>query len=112
MRQANHDDRIRWMWTALLSVAVLSIMGVAPAIADQWPRFRGPNGTGVSDLKGLPTAWAESDYEWVVQLPGLGHSSPVIWDEALFLTTASDDGARTLHRYNALTGKDEWNQMT
>lgn len=82
------------------------------ALADQWPRFRGPNGTGVSELKGLPTAWSESDYEWVRELPGLGHSSPVIWDGALFLTTATDDGTRTLHRFNAMTGVEEWSQST
>jgi outer membrane protein assembly factor BamB len=89
-------------------VLVLSL----PARADQWPRFRGPNGTGVSGLKGLPTSWTESDYEWVVELPGLGHSSPVIWDDALFLTTALEDGTRTLHRFDATTGKEVWSQST
>ena len=112
MRQATIGNCRIGVWKTLLPLGFLVVVAIAPARGDHWPRFRGPNGTGVSDLQGLPTAWTESDYEWVVELPGSGHSSPVIWDEALFLTTALDDGARTLHRYNALTGKEEWSQMT
>jgi len=96
----------------LLVVFVACAATPSPCQADQWPRFRGHNGTGISDLKGLPTAWTESDYEWIVQLPGLGHSSPVVWDDALFLTTALEDGTRTLHRYNAITGAEVWSQST
>ena len=96
----------------LLCVALMLSGSAASAMADQWPRFRGPNGTGVSELQGLPTNWTESDYEWVIELDGIGHSSPVIWDEALFLTTAKEDGTRTLHRFNAITGEEEWSRST
>ena len=75
---------------------------------DQWPRFRGPNGTGVSTLKGTPETWTESDYEWKLTLPGTGHSSPVIWDRKLFLTTGTEDGDRTVRGYDAVTGKELW----
>lgn len=95
-----------WLMVCLVSLCA------APGMADQWPRFRGPNGTGISDLQGLPVAWSEDDYEWVVDLPGIGHSSPVIWDDALFLTTALDDGSRTVHRFDALTGEEVWSQTT
>ncbi len=96
-----------------LAVALLTAAVIAPALsaaedADHWPRFRGPNGSGSSDLKGVPVTWTAEDYEWVVPLPGIGHSSPVVWDDALFLTTSTPDGARTLHRLNALTGQDVW----
>jgi outer membrane protein assembly factor BamB len=80
------------------------------ARADSWPRFRGPNGTGVSELRGVPTQWSENDYEWVVELPGSGHSSPVVWDEALFLTTGQADGTRTIHRYDAFSGAEVWSR--
>lgn len=112
MRQSGIQASLRRVFVRMFAVALVLACGGASAFADQWPRFRGPNGTGVSDLQGLPTAWTESDYEWVVELPGIGHSSPVVWDEALFLTTATEDGARTLHRFNALTGKEVWTQMT
>lgn len=93
---------------AALAACIPFHSGVARG--DHWPRFRGPNGTGVSDLKGVPLQWTESDYEWVITLPGLGHSSPVVWDRALFVTTALDDGTRTLHRFDALTGDEVWAQ--
>ncbi len=52
------------------------------ARGDVWPRFRGENGTGIVDLKGLPTQWEQDDYEWNIDLPGVGHSSPVVWNDA------------------------------
>ncbi len=91
----------------LMASLVLSSVA-SQAHADHWARFRGPNGTGVSELRGVPTQWSESDYEWVVDLPGMGHSSPVVWDEALFVTTGEDDGKRTIHRYDAFTGAEVW----
>jgi len=53
---------------------------------DGWTRFRGPDGTGVSDAPAIPVTFSEADYRWKVQLPGSGHSSPVLWGAKLFLT--------------------------
>lgn len=91
-------------WMAML-VAGIATAGFAE---EQWSRFRGPNGTGASDLKGVPAQWSVSDYEWVVDLPGVGHSSPVIWGDKLFLTSADDNGNRITLCLNALTGKQLW----
>ena len=77
---------------------------------ETWPRFRGENGAGVSNLKGVPTNWTEQDYEWKIELPGVGHSSPVIWKDALFLATSDSSGERTLRCLDALTGKQRWAQ--
>lgn len=90
----------------LFVVALLIQIGTASA--DDWTRFRGENGIGKSDLKGVPTEWNKDDYEWVIDLPGKGHSSPVIQGEKLFVTTGSADGRRTLHCLNAITGKELW----
>lgn len=76
--------------------------------ADSWPRFRGPNGEGRSDLKGVPSTWSESDLAWTVNLPGKGHSCPVIWEDALFVTTGGEDGSRTLLCLDANTGEERW----
>ncbi len=94
--------------SALFTVLALWLCDISSA--DQWPRFRGPGGAGVSTLKGVPATWNESDFEWKVELPGIGHSSPVIWDDKLFLTTGTEDGTRTLRGFNALTGKELWHQ--
>jgi len=70
---------------ALLAVATIAI----PAPANDWARFRGPNGAGGSDAANIPTEFTEKDYNWKVELPHYGHSSPVIWKDKIFLTSAS-----------------------
>lgn len=112
MLLTTRSSALRGWLRSLLAAAVVCAVSLAPARAEEWPRFRGPNGAGISDLQGLPTRWSESDYEWIIPLPGLGHSSPVIWDNALFLTTALEDGTRTLHRFDASTGQEIWSQST
>lgn len=81
--------------------------------AENWPRYRGADGSAVSLEKGIPTAWSEGDYEWVTELPGEGHSSPVIWDQNLFVTTATDDGRlRYLLCLDSVTGKIKWSRAS
>lgn len=83
------------------------------ATAENWTRFRGENGTGVSAQEGIPTTWSPGDYAWKIKLPGLGHSSPVIWKNKLFITTAIDRGAvRYLYCINASTGETIWRKQT
>ena len=54
-----------------------------------WPQWRGPGASGVSDEKNLPTEWSESqNVVWKAEIPGRGHSSPVIWGKKVFLTTS------------------------
>jgi outer membrane protein assembly factor BamB len=62
------------------------------ASADNWPRFRGPNGTGIADDKNIPVEWTEKNILWKCELPGVGHSSPIVWGDRIFLQTASKDG--------------------
>lgn len=65
-----------------------------PAVAaDRWPEFRGANGVGVSDATGLPISWDDQEHvRWKTPIHGKGWSSPVIWDNQLWLTTATEDG--------------------
>jgi len=56
-----------------------------------WPQFRGIRAAGVADGFTLPTTWSVADGKgiaWKTAIPGLGHSSPVVWGDSLFLTTA------------------------
>ncbi len=75
--------------------------------AQDWPRFRGPNGSGVSSWR-FPTRWTEKDYAWQVDLPGQGHSSPVIVGTRLFLTTGKEDGSRLVLCLDARSGRMLW----
>ncbi len=64
------------------------------AAGQEWTRFRGPNGSGVSPATTVPIVWTEADYNWKQPLPGLGNSSPVVWGEKLFLTSSDDVQSR------------------
>jgi outer membrane protein assembly factor BamB len=60
-----------------------------PAVDTRWAGWRGPGGQGVATGTGLPTEWSESkNVAWKTPIPGKGHSSPVIWGDLVFLTTA------------------------
>ena len=76
---------------AALGIAwLVAVAGAAAAPhATQWPQFRGPAGQGVSTEKGLPDEWsATRNVLWKTAIPGRGHSSPVVWGDRIFLTTA------------------------
>ncbi len=60
-----------------------------------WPRFRGPEGNGNAGAAALPVTWDEStNIRWKTPVRGKGWSSPVIWGEQIWLTTATEDGTR------------------
>ncbi len=70
--------------------------------AIQWPSFRGPNATGIADGQGAVVEWdVESlqNVRWKTPIPGLGLSSPIVWDDRIFVTTAvsaaGDNSIRT-----------------
>src|SRR5438046_3988783 len=64
-----------------------------PQATEDWPRFRGPNGTGISSEVGIPAAWSEtSGILWKTALPGAGNSSPIVSRDRVFVQSASPDG--------------------
>lgn len=74
----------------LLSRVGLLLIAVAFAGGADWTRFRGPQGAGVSDEKGLPVTWsAKENVVWRTELPGPGTSSPVTVGEHIFVTSYS-----------------------
>jgi outer membrane protein assembly factor BamB len=75
-------------------VAAAWLLLEATAFSQEWTRFRGPNGTGLSNAKTIPTTWTEKDVNWKTALPGSGHSSPVVWDDKIFLTSGDDRGGQ------------------
>jgi outer membrane protein assembly factor BamB len=89
-------------------------LGCGMASAGSWDRFRGPNGTGVAADKDVPVRWtAEDGVLWRVPVPGVGHSSPVVWGDRLFLQSAPADGKeRWLLCLDADTGKTLWTRTT
>ena len=90
------------------SFAALLLLASAGS-AQEWTRFRGPNGTGESEATTIPATWSDADYNWKIDLPGRGHSSPVLWGDKVFLLRADQ---KTATRYflciDANNGKKLW----
>jgi outer membrane protein assembly factor BamB len=78
--------------TRVLTVLLACLLVTLPcleATATEWPQWRGADGSGVSTETDLPEEWSETkNVRWKTQLPGKGHSSPVVWGKRVFLTTA------------------------
>jgi outer membrane protein assembly factor BamB len=95
-----------WLLTALGGL----LCTTAAAHAADWPRFRGPNGTGVAADKDVPVQFSDKDgVLWKVPIPGRANSSPIVWGDKLFIQSASEDGAeRWLFCLNADSGEILW----
>ena len=62
---------------------------------ETWPQFRGPTGDGHSDAKGLPLSWSEQqNVRWKTAIHGRAWSSPVVWGDQVWVTTAAEDGTK------------------
>ena len=92
-----------------LAVFASVLFVLQSASAQEWTRFHGPNGQGVSSLKSFPAEWSEENIVFKAELPGIGHSSPVLWGEKVFLLSADP---ATAERYvlclDANSGKILW----
>src|SRR5262245_47505438 len=82
-----------WLWIGLLVSSSLFIGGTqqkaaSPAEAN-WPYWRGPLYTGVSPTANPPITWSEpSNIKWKVKIPGSGTSTPIVWNNLVFIQTA------------------------
>lgn len=75
--------------TLVLSLFLSSLVLNASAGAASWPQWRGPSGQGVSEEKNLPSEWTvKKNIKWKAAIPGRGHSSPIVWGNRIFVTTA------------------------
>ena len=76
-----------------LGILVTMIIGLQAEETANWPQFRGPGARGVAKGKGLPTTWSTTEnVKWCVPVPGRGWSSPVIWGDKVFLSSAISTG--------------------
>jgi hypothetical protein len=80
------------MFRSLVPSVVLMLLSCSMSLAEDWPRFRGPNGDGVSTSK-IPVSWTPTaNIAWKSQLPGAGVSSPIVVGDLLFVTCYSGYG--------------------
>ena len=74
----------------LLMAASLALLALAgPTVSAQWPQFRGSRAGEVPDDPALPDTWSETiNVVWKTDIPGAGWSSPVVWDDHVFVTSS------------------------
>lgn len=81
--------------TKIIPVLLLVLLSSFVQASDQWPQFRGPEGTGHSDARDLPVNWSETqNIVWKTPIHDRGWSSPVIYGKQVWLTSASADGRK------------------
>lgn len=92
----------------LKTIVILSALTVSQ-LADDWPRWRGANGFGITLEKNLPSELSpEKNLTWKLDLPGWGNSSPIILGNRLYLTTQIADTSCLVIAINRETGKLIW----
>ena len=120
-----------------LAAVIAALLLASAAVAQNedahryWPQWRGPLANGVATAANPPIAWSETrNVRWKVEIPGRGSSSPIVWGERLFLTTAVPVGVagnaqhaprgglepRGVHRFVVLaidrrTGRTIWERV-
>jgi outer membrane protein assembly factor BamB len=91
----------------------LAVALPTPGSERHWPRFRGPSGQGLTGLDRLAVEWSKdsSNIAWRSKPAGLGNSSPIVWGDRVFLTSASTDGAeRFVHCLSVQDGRTVWSK--
>jgi outer membrane protein assembly factor BamB len=99
--------------STLLCMALLIVASSSNARAENWPRFRGPGGQGISSETNLPLTWSSSQgIAWRTPIPGNGWSSPIVWEHRVFVTTATNDGVDChVLCLDRRTGRVEWDRL-
>lgn len=104
--------QMRYRW-AVAAVAIW--LSSSPVRAESnWPQWRGPHGNGHSQESGVPVRWDAKSIVWKTALPGNGQSTPVVWGDRVFLTSALDQGQKRLvfcvdrHKGAILWQREAW----
>lgn len=97
----------RWLLLLAVFFGLLSLptLQADDEAKQNWPQWRGPLGTGAAPGASPPLEWSEiKNVRWRVALPGLGHSSPIVWQDRIFLTTAIPFGEEMKPRFSGAPG--------
>ncbi len=83
-------------FSSLLLITSAAAIGAESEADRYWPQWRGPSADGVARNANPPLSWSESEnVAWKVPIPGKGSSSPIIWDDTIFVSTAVPIGEPT-----------------
>ncbi|MGD8501617.1 MAG: PQQ-binding-like beta-propeller repeat protein [Phycisphaerales bacterium] len=106
--RTDYRNEFLCMWCSITLVLIAS----NSSLAENWPGFRGPTRQGISHEADVPIEWsADSNVVWKTEVPGEGWSSPIVFDDRVFVTTATDEGASfRLVCLDRLAGTVLWNK--
>jgi outer membrane protein assembly factor BamB len=101
------------MKTSLLCSFSLALLSLSPALAENWPNWRGPNQDGSTTAKNLPAKFSKTEgVKWAVDVPGMSASCPVIIGDKVFLTAPVEAEKKLVGLcYDANTGKELWRKV-
>jgi hypothetical protein len=95
----------------LVLLGVLAVSTLHTSAAEMWPGWRGPRGDGTSLDKNAPSNWDPTNAVWKTPLPGIGHASPIVWENRICtVTSLTDTKERILLCLDRSTGKILWQQ--
>lgn len=78
-----------WLTLFLIATNLTFLTYRVSGQTQNWPQWRGSDGSGISTETNLPTEWSDTkNIKWKTKIPGQGHSSPVVWGNRVFLTTS------------------------
>jgi outer membrane protein assembly factor BamB len=92
----------------LAATALAVVLAPFSLGAENWPQWRGPNGDGTSGERGLPVKWSRTEgIAWRLELPGPAGSTPAVWEDRIFVTSAAPGGELLLLSVSR-DGKELW----
>ncbi|OHB83462.1 MAG: serine/threonine protein kinase [Planctomycetes bacterium RBG_16_64_12] len=105
--------RILLAYLFLFCLCLVELAG--PVAAENWPGWRGPRGDGTSLESGIPIQWnglKQENVAWKVPLPGLGHASPIVWEDRVFTISCPEEtDDRVLLCFDRKTGRLLWQRV-
>ena len=89
----NNDDKCNGaFWMVVIAVVILSNSTFSLPASENWPQWRGPASDGSANNSAPPVEWSENkNIKWKKEIPGVGHSSPIIWENKIFIMTAKSE---------------------
>jgi outer membrane protein assembly factor BamB len=103
------------MKRASLHLLPAAILLAVPALGGDWPQFRGPSASGIGDGTRPPLHWdatRNTNVLWITEIPGLADSSPVVWGDQVFVTTAISNDPKQTFRLGLFGDTDSVNDSS
>ena len=105
--------RAGWPWIAVFFLLSWWLVSGSVSRGENWSGWRGPRYDGMTSESNLPLHWSPTErIQWKTEIPGSGHSSPIVWGDAIFVTSATPaDLTRHVYRIDRTDGRIVWDRV-